>query len=373
MKNRDNSRAPARGFTDAFWLQWHLTDDCNLSCHHCYRARGASGGERSLAELSDVLERYVRFLEKTSDDFRRKGRIQLCGGEPLLARNLLPIVEGARDAGIPCRVLSNGTLATPSLSRKLREAGVQIVQVSLDGDRDLHDELRGEGAFDQALRGIRHLAESELEVTVAATLSRANADQVANIIGVAVQAGAYRVAFSRLVPQGVGVALRDEVLEPAGWLSAQVTMIDEARRHGIALMPRDPSFTLLLTNVSPTEAAPTVVNGCAAGYNGLAIEPDGTVFPCRRLPIPLGNIFESDFDEIWSNPLLETLRHRDQLGGACGKCGLRWLCGGCRAVAYAMTGDMMAEDPQCPRRANAFKRAWSKLRQRWHDFAWKEF
>jgi len=364
MTSRD---APARGFTDTFWLQWHLTDACNLACRHCYRAADASGGERSLEELEGVLGRYLDFLD--AHGLAGRGRIQLAGGEPLLARSLLPLLERARDLGVPCRVLSNGTTATPTLARDLAAAQVRIVQVSLDGDVVHHDALRGEGAFDRALAGARALAESGIEVTVAATLCRENANQIIPIINAAVDSGASRVAFSRLVPQGAGADLRDELLSPEEWLKAQVTMLEAARRRGIALMPRDPTFTLLLSG--PGRDGPVVVSGCAAGYNGLAVEPDGTVYPCRRLPIAVGNVFEDDLETLWSSPVLEALRQRDELRGACGRCDLRWRCGGCRGIAYALSGDMMGEDPQCPLRAGLAGRTWSWARRRWHRFRWE--
>lgn len=355
-------------FTDAFWLQWHLTDACNLECRHCYREPGAARPERSLEALDDVLRRYREFL----DERGLRGRLQLCGGEPLLARSLVPIARAAHELSIPCRVLSNGTLATPELAASLRAAGVTIVQVSLDGGRERHDAWRGAGAFDRAVAGAKHLAGAGLEVTVAATLARPNADQIGAVIDAALGAGASRVAFSRLVPQGAGAALREagDLLGPDEWLAAQVTMLEAARRRGLALMPRDPTFTPLLAAPGAGGCA-GAVSGCAAGLNGLAVEPDGTVYPCRRLPIPLGNVFEASFDELWQSPVLERLRRRDELGGACGACRLRWLCGGCRAVAWALSGDLMAADPQCPLRARPVTRAWSWARRRWYQARWE--
>jgi radical SAM protein with 4Fe4S-binding SPASM domain len=354
-------------FGDAFWLQWHLTDACNLDCRHCYRERGTARPERSREELDDVLRRFRRFL----DGRGLRGRLQLCGGEPLLARGLLPLARAAHELAIPCRVLSNGTLATPEVAAGLREAGVTIVQVSLDGGRERHDAWRGAGAFDRAVAGARHRADAGLEVTVAATLARPNADQIGAVIDAAHGAGARRVAFSRLVPQGAGAALREagDLLSPDEWLAAQVTMLETARRRGIALLPRDPTFTPLLAPRG-ADACGCAVSGCAAGLNGLAVEPDGTAYPCRRLPIPVGNVFEASFEELWRSPVLDRLRRRDDLGGACGACHLRWLCGGCRAVAYALAGDPMAADPQCPLRASARSRAWSWARRRWYQARW---
>jgi radical SAM protein with 4Fe4S-binding SPASM domain len=353
-------------FSDPFWLQWHLTDACNLSCRHCYREPGVMRREAPVEALEAVVRRYAAFLAGRG----LEGRIQLGGGEPLLATDpLFTVIRAARTHGIPCRVMSNGTVVTAELARSLVDLGVEVVQVSIDGGREAHDALRGDGTFERACAGAALLARAGIEVTIAATLCRENADQVEPVARAAASVGARRLAFSRIVPRGAGAGLRDELLSPAGWLAAQVSMLEHARRYGVALMARDPTFAVLLSRPHATRV-PRRAGGCAAGFNGLVIDPDGTAFPCRRLPVPVGNVFEQGFDEIWASPVLETLRRRDALRGACGACRLRWLCGGCRAVAHATTGDMMAEDPQCPLRAGRLSRSWSSARHRWHRWRW---
>ncbi len=95
------------------------------------------------------------------------------------------------------------------------------------------------------------------------------------------------------------------------------------------------------------------LGGCAAGVSGLTILPDGTITPCRRLPVPIGNIGKDSLRELWvTSPVLESLRDRSQYQGKCGSC-KRWAnCRGCRAIAYAYSqlkgeGNLLAEDPQC--------------------------
>lgn len=352
------------GFTDTFWLQWHLTDQCNLACKHCYRDPRMSRDERSLEELSDVLGRYARFLDKNN----LRGRIQFCGGEPFLAKSLFPLIKKARELAIPCRVLSNGTVITKKLAEKLSRLGVTIVQVSLDGDQNLHDSLRGSGSFEKSVQGIRTLASQGIEVTVAATICRSNVKSIDSIVETASNSGAYRISFSRLVPQGSGKYFARDLLSPDGWHLAQIRMIEAARKHGIALMPRDPTFSLFHIKRRDFSGCSHKVSGCAAALNGMAIDTDGTVFPCRRMPIASGNVFDSDFDEIWQGEVFSNLRQREKLSGKCGSCGLKFLCGGCRAIAFAKCGDMHAEDPQCPLRATTIQRTALNLRHRWNQF-----
>jgi len=93
--------------------------------------------------------------------------------------------------------------------------------------------------------------------------------------------------------------------------------------------------------------------GCAAGISGFTILPDGTVTPCRRLPISIGNVRKDALREIWAtSPVLKSLRNKHSYKGKCGNCH-RWaFCRGCRAIAYAYSqskgeNDFLAEDPQC--------------------------
>jgi radical SAM protein with 4Fe4S-binding SPASM domain len=110
---------------------------------------------------------------------------------------------------------------------------------------------------------------------------------------------------------------------------------------------RDPTFKPLHISPYKSHNAPAV-NGCTAGYNSLAIESNGDVYICRRLPIVIGNIMKDDLATSWNSEVLQKLRNRDNLKGKCGRCAYRWQCGGCRGIAYAFTGDYLAEDPYCP-------------------------
>lgn len=273
---------------------------------------------------------------------------------------LLRLIRAARRRRIPSRILSNGILADEARSRELVGAGVQIVQVSLDGDEERHDAIRGTGTFKRAMAGVEALSRAGIEVTVAATMSRRNVSCVEAIAEAASRAGARRLSYSRLVPCGAGAALKPEMFRPGEWFAAQRRMLDAARRQAIELPLRDPTWTALLSSRKRARSC-RGISGCAVGYNGLALDADGTVYPCRRLPISLGNILERSFDDIWLDEKLQALRDRDRLKGRCGRCDWRWNCGGCRAIPYALNGDYLAEDLQCPYGQNWLKDSFRRL------------
>jgi len=98
---------------------------------------------------------------------------------------------------------------------------------------------------------------------------------------------------------------------------------------------------------------PWPTGGCAAGVSGLTVLPDGTVTPCRRMPVPIGNIRKDSLREIWaSSEILNALRDKSRYKGRCGECNKWSACRGCRAIAAAFAGaddkaGYLAEDPQC--------------------------
>lgn len=331
-------RRPAYG--EPFFLQWHLTDHCNLRCRHCYRD-GTPKQSLDYGSLSEILDRFQRWLASVG----RSGRIQFAGGEPLLSEHLLPLVREATRRRLPTRVLSNGTLLSPELARALRAAGCRIVQVSIDGLNGTHDAIRGAGTFEAALRGAINARQAGLEVTFQTTLTRANLGQI-DAIGRLAGEYADRVGFARLVPAGRGASLNGDLLSAREWRAATRRIGRLRRQLSIEVPLRDPTFRGYLL---PRRRARSciAISGCSAGYNGIAIDADGTVYPCRRLPIALGNIVATDFADLWQTDLMQQLRGRDALGGKCGRCDWRWQCGGCRAIAFAATGDPLAEDPQC--------------------------
>ena len=139
----------------------------------------------------------------------------------------------------------------------------------------------------------------------------------------------------------------------------------ENKRHRVTVLSTAPQYSRVSLqessgrNVIPTHfynpgvdtivaALAEYIGGCGAGRIYAAIEPDGTVTPCVFMPIRVGNIRGEHFADIWEkSSILNMLRNRELLHGACGKCPYRYICGGCRARAYAYTGDPLGPDPGC--------------------------
>ena len=335
-----------------FFIQWHLTEKCNLWCKHCYQ------GERSIEEMSlpearKVIAEVSAMLKDWSEayDIAFSPSFNITGGEPFLRRDLFAILGEIKKNNFEIFLLTNGTLVDQTRTRMLADLGVKGVQVSIEGAEEVHDSIRGEGSFAKSAEGIERLVEAGLPVTLNVTLSNLNAGQIKKVIAFGSHVGAQRIGFSRLVPYGRGMSLLSQILKPE-----QVQDLYESlwslEIRSLELVTGDPLASQLKLK-SNGDAGSTAVSGCAAGVSGLTILPNGNVTPCRRLPLSLGNVRKNSLRRIWAtSPILEALRDRSRYKGKCGTC-RRWAhCRGCRAIAYAFSrsrgaDDFLADDPQC--------------------------
>jgi radical SAM protein with 4Fe4S-binding SPASM domain len=299
-----------------------------------------------VAEVSDMVEDWAQTYDMVfSPSFN------VTGGEPFLRQDIFEILEEIGRRGFAMYLLSNGTLVTSDKARRLGELGVKGVQVSIEGPEMIHEAVRGKGSYSSALKGVQHLLDAGLTVTLNATLSEMNAEYFMNLVDLASALGVQRLGFSRLVPSGKGRELLHRMLK-AERVRELYEAIRSLKTYELKIVTGDPVASQMDSEINePWGSFPT--GGCAAGLSGLTLLPDGTITPCRRLPIPIGNIRRDSLREVWStSEVLGALRDKKRYTGKCGRC-KRWdACRGCRAIAYASSQsrgehDYLAEDPQC--------------------------
>jgi AdoMet-dependent heme synthase len=335
-----------------FFIQWHLTENCNLRCKHCYQGE-RSREELPLTEMKRVVTEVSDMLTDWSDTYgvTFSPSMNITGGEPFLKKGLFDFLEEIKQQGFKMYLLTNGTLVSRERAQGLRDLGVEGVQVSIEGPEDVHDAIRGKGSFRASTEGIECLVEAKLPVTLNVTLSAINASTVKNIIAFCSHVGAQRVGFSRLVPAGKGRSLLSQMLTREQVRNLYETIL--SLEYGdIEIVTGDPVASQIREKTIG-DTGTVASSGCSAGVSGLTILPNGNVTPCRRLPISLGNVMKDSLREIWStSPILDALRDRSRYKGKCRDCN-RWAqCRGCRAIAYAYAcsqgiEDFLAEDPQC--------------------------
>ncbi|MBA4393922.1 MAG: hypothetical protein C0407_10255 [Desulfobacca sp.] len=336
-----------------FFVQWHLTDRCNLRCRHCYQ-EGISSEELTLPEIRQVVEEIAEMVKAWSEAYEIafSPSINVTGGEPFFRSDLFEILETMAGKGFDLFLLSNGILIDRKRAERLAGLSVKGIQVSLEGPEEIHESIRGKGSFSASLKGVGHLIAAGIAVTLNMTLSEINAGTVADMMELSKSLGVSRLGFSRLVPSGKGTGLLPYLLSKEK-VKDLYTGIFSRTVEGIEIITGDPIATQMSNLGNSEDLGSVPLGGCAAGLSGLTLLPDGTVMPCRRLPVPIGNVREDSLRELWvSSPVLERLRDKSQYQGKCGSC-KRWAaCRGCRAIAYACSqsrgeNDFLAEDPQC--------------------------
>jgi len=335
-----------------FFVQLHLTERCNLRCRHCYQS-GTRNQELSFAEIRHVAVEVSEMLDTWTDayDVPFSPSFNITGGEPFLRQDIFEILREVGDRGFELYLLTNGMLIDKTKAQRLAELGLKGVQVSIEGPERIHEEIRGGGSFSSSLKGVRHLLDTGLTVTLNVTLSDINADYFMDMVRLSSSLGVQKLGFSRLVPSGRGSGLLNNMLNKDK-VSALYRSIGSLNPKGLQVITGDPVASQM-SDDDKDDSGSFPTGGCAAGISGLTILPDGTVTPCRRLPISIGNVRKDALREIWAtSPVLESLRNKHSYKGKCGNCH-RWaFCRGCRAIAYAYSqskgeNDFLAEDPQC--------------------------
>lgn len=330
-------------------LFWESTAACNLSCAHCRRIDAGADGDMDTRQATAMLEQ----LGQLGKEQGFGSIIVFSGGEPLLRGDIFELATRARSFSLTPALATNGTLIDDGTANKLRSAGVARVAVSIDGAvAATHDGLRKQpGCFDRAMEGIASLRRAGIQFQLNFALTRGNAGELAAVYALAESLGAAALHVFILVPVGCGRELVEtEVLTPGQYEGKLLEVARMAEGGSIQVkVTCGPQYERIIRQ---SGARPAVgghsTKGCLAGTGVLFVSHTGTAFPCGYLPLDCGSVLKSTVGEIWrDSPQLAGLRDDSGLKGRCGVCEYKAVCGGCRARAFALAGDVLAEEPSC--------------------------
>jgi AdoMet-dependent heme synthase len=378
---------------------WEVTKGCNLRCIHCRATATELTSTQDLPKTN-----ALKMIEQVSQ--YSLPILVLSGGEPLFRSDIFDLARYATERGLRVALATNGTLVTRPVARRIVDAGVRRVSISLDGaDAPTHDAFRGiRGAFEAALAGFRNLKELGMSLQINMSIARHNVAQLSDVLDMAKSLGADALHTFLLVPVGCGVDIAAEQMVPADEYERILNWFyDRAQEGGIELKAtcaphyfrvmrqrRAAERRAMTGAAAPPQAAigPTemtqpgslgmalpphagrkagghpegmhaMTKGCLAGSGVCFISHRGEVYPCGYLPVMAGDLKRQSFAEIWEkSPVFQELRDTGNLKGKCGRCEFRNVCLGCRARAYAATGDYLEEEPFCvyqPRMSNPVK------------------
>jgi radical SAM protein with 4Fe4S-binding SPASM domain len=334
-------------------VAWEITTRCDLACKHCRAAatREPDPQEMSPAQALGVVEQLAEAGVKL---------LILSGGDPLLRPDWPAIARRATELGLRVTMAPNGIHVDAHVAAQMRECGIERAAISIDfPTAELHDEFRGvPGAFDAAVRALRLLREAGIECQINSTITALNVDRLDALIDLALELDAAAFHPFLLVETGRGEELAQQTLTPERCERMMQRLRErQAELAGrLSFKPTDmPQYCRVAAQHGSLDSAASrhggldrMTRGCLAGRAFCFISSRGEVNPCGYLPLAAGSVRVARLARIWrDSAVLRALRDDDMVKGKCGACEFRRVCGGCRARAFAQTGDFMAAEPLC--------------------------
>jgi len=338
------------------WIAWEITRRCNLKCVHC-----RSSSEMEAKGHPDFpKEEAYRILDDISG--YAKPVVVLSGGEPLLRKDVFDIAKYGTSKELRMCMATNGSLVTDEICVSMKDSGIRMVSLSLDGSTaEVHDNFRNQkGAFDGVVNAAGLFNKHGIKFLINSSFTKRNQQEIPKVLKLAKQLGATAWYMFMIVPTGRGEDIMNELISKEDYeelLEWHYQM--EKNEKDILVRPTcAPHYYRVVLQKQKEEGEKMErrtlsfstggSKGCLAGQLISLIDVDGNVLPCSYFPKSAGNIRESSFKDIWENSeLFKDMRNFKAYKGRCGSCEYVNVCGGCRARAYAVTGDYMDEEPFC--------------------------
>lgn len=344
----------------SFAFQWHITDDCDQRCKHCYifsENNCKKPDSMTFPQMEDVLANIEDFCQI----YHRTPYLYLTGGDPILHPDFWRLLELLKSKEIRFTIMGNPFHLTEEVCKRMKDCGCVRYQLSIDGLRETHDWFRKPGSFDATLEKIGVINASGLRSIVMTTVSGTNIKEVPDIIDAVVEAGANVYAFARYCPTS---GEKDTGITPQEY-RALLDICDRKFREYEAVgcqtyfNRKDHLWTLYeyekgTFKIPENTKDGMIYGGCNCGNCHMTILPTGDVYACRRVQNSrVANVFADRLADVW---VCEMEAYRDYTKfKKCGKCELLAWCRGCPAVASGTYGDFYDADPQCWKAVPGFK------------------
>lgn len=335
-----------------FAFQWHITDECDQRCKHCYIF-----SENNCKMLDSMNWEQMQEVIGNCEDFCRVyDRIPyfyITGGDPILHPDFWKLLKLLKEKGIPFTILGNPFHLNDEVCKSLKEYGCQKYQLSLDGMKKTHDWFRKPGSFDITLEKIGCINRAGIRSVIMTTVSGTNIKEVPDIIDAVVKAGVNIYAFARYCPTSEEKNTGMTPQEYSGFLAACDKKFQEYEEAGCQTYfnKKDHLWTLYEyekgTFQIPKDAdSDMIYGGCNCGNCHMTILPNGDIYACRRVQNShVANVFTDCLADVWVSQM-EAYRDYSKFK-KCSKCELKSWCRGCPAVASGAHGDFYDADPQC--------------------------
>ena len=324
-----------------FVLQWHLSENCNLKCLHCYQ-ENHKPIQLKYEQLLDIYNQYKELLKKLN----MKGHINITGGEPLCNPHLFKILELIKqdEDNISFSILTNGTLITEDIAKKIKSYNPYYVQVSLEGGQKTNDYIRGKGTYKRIAQGIINLKKQDIFTSISFTATKLNYKEFPKVVKYARKYKVNNVWSDRYIPLGdsedKNLTLNfDETREYLNIMNTERNKLMD-KKYNITTISMYRALQFQMTN--------DFAYGCTAGDTLLTVMENGDLVPCRRMPIVVGNLLESNMYNLYkNNKILKELREK-KVPDECSDCEHSEMCrGGLKCLTYALYKNLNHKDIGC--------------------------
>lgn len=324
-----------------FVLQWHLSENCNLKCLHCYQ-ENHKPIQLSYEQLEKIYKQYKNLLKK----LKMKGHINITGGEPLCNPHLFKILDLIKkdEELISFSILTNGTLITKNIAKKIKSYNPYYVQVSLEGGQKTNDYIRGKDTYKKIAKGIKNLKKYNIFTSISFTATTLNYKEFPKVVSYAKKYKVDNVWSDRYIPLGDSEDknLSLNVSQTQEYLSIMAKERLKLKRKQFN------KITISMYRALQFQKTNDFAYGCTAGDTLLTVMENGDLVPCRRMPIVVGNLLKDDMYKLYkTNSILKELR-KNTIPDDCNDCEHAQMChGGLKCLTYAIYKDLNHKDIGC--------------------------
>ena len=324
-----------------FVLQWHLGEQCNLKCLHCYQ-ENHKYINLPYEDLVNIYNQFKELLFKLD----MPGHINITGGEPICNPHLFKLLDLIKEDSnlISFSILTNGTLITPSIASKIKSYNPYYVQVSLEGGKKTNDYIRGIGTYKKIGKAIDYLRREDIFTSISFTATKLNYKEFPKVVKYGRKHNVNNIWSDRYIPLGGSIDKDlmmnyDETREYLEIMNKECNkLINKKNNHTTISMNRALQFQM--TN--------EFAYGCTAGDTLLTVMENGDLVPCRRMPIVVGNLLKDNMYDLYkNNKILKDLR-KNTIPDDCKHCEHSQMChGGLKCLTYAIYKDLNHKDIGC--------------------------
>ncbi len=324
-----------------FILQWHLGEQCNLKCLHCYQ-ENHKYVNLSYDKLLNIYNQYKELLNK----LHMLGHINITGGEPLCNPHLFKILDLIKKDSdlISFSILTNGTLITNDVAKKIKSYNPYYVQVSLEGGKKTNDYIRGSGTYEKIAEGIKYLRDEDIFTSISFTATKLNYKEFPKVVKYGVKHNVNNIWSDRYIP--LGDSIDKDLMMNYDETREYLNIMNEERNK--LKKKKNNHTTISMYRALQFQMTNDFAYGCTAGDTLLTVMENGDLVPCRRMPIVIGNLLNDNmYDLYMNNKILKELR-KNIVPDDCKDCEHSEIChGGLKCLTYALYKDLNHKDVGC--------------------------